>query len=90
MGRSDHWVGVSKTRANYHAATVKLVFPFLLFTVAAAAEAIRTQDERGAWTEPGFVRNQAAKKVVPVAGIIRSETFIKHVEALSRYLSATR
>jgi hypothetical protein len=47
---------------------------------------LATQDARGRWVEEGRLRSsqqQAAK-------VIRSATFVRNVEALSRYLAATR
>ena len=46
---------------------------------------IKSMNSRGAWLEPGWVRNAQGKKVVPANGIILSETFIKNVGVLSRF-----
>jgi len=48
---------------------------------------IDTMDRRGAWTEPGSVRDRQGRKVEPPDGIIRSQTFIEHVKALSRFIA---
>ncbi len=47
---------------------------------------IDSMDPRGAWLEPGWVRNSDGKKVTPAAGIINSQTFIDNVSTLCRYL----
>ena len=46
---------------------------------------IDSLDERGAWTEVGWVRNAEAKKVVPDDGIIESKTFVKNFGLLTDY-----
>jgi hypothetical protein len=46
------------------------------------------QDARGAWTEPGTVRDLQGRKVVPQGDVIESATFIKHVGTLCRFLNA--
>ncbi|MGF1579398.1 MAG: pectate lyase [Gemmataceae bacterium] len=51
---------------------------------------IESLDSRGAWTEPGWVRNENAGKVTPQDGVILSETFIHNVELLSRYIQRTQ
>ena len=48
---------------------------------------IETMDRRGAWTEPGFVRDQEGRKVEPADGIIRCETFIGNVKTLSQFIA---
>jgi len=47
-------------------------------------------DDRGAWTEEGWVRNAEAKKVTPEGGIIESGTFIKNFGLLTEYARRTR
>jgi len=54
-----------------------------------ARRAIATLDDRGAWTEPGWVRDRQGRKVRPPDGIIRSQTFIDNVETLSRFIVET-
>ena len=49
---------------------------------------VATMDKRGAWLEPGFVRNLQGRKVVPKAGIISSQTFIDNVHTLCLYLQS--
>lgn len=53
---------------------------------ADARRAIDALDERGAWVEKAALR---AHKVTPESGVIRSETFVRNVRLLSRYLEAT-
>ncbi|MHC4398402.1 MAG: polysaccharide lyase [Planctomycetota bacterium] len=65
--------------------------PRLTDELAARARAILDcQDDRGAWTEPGWVRNQEGRKVVPPSGIIESATFVENMKTLSRYVRASR
>ncbi|WP_425613792.1 polysaccharide lyase [Anatilimnocola sp. NA78] len=52
--------------------------------------AMKSIDGRGAWTEKGTIRDATGKKVDPPGGIIRSETFIKNLDVLSRYVHAHR
>lgn len=47
---------------------------------------IAAQDARGAWTEPGAVRDAAGRKVTPPEGVVQSQTFIENMTALCRYL----
>jgi PelA/Pel-15E family pectate lyase len=56
----------------------------------AVQKILAAMDERGAWTEPGTVRNLAGRKQTPKDGILVSATFIDHVATLCRYLRATR
>ncbi len=49
---------------------------------------VAAQRQDGAWLEPGFVRNEAGKKVIPPEGIVQSDTFIKNVSRLCDYLNA--
>ncbi|QDU28173.1 Pectic acid lyase [Anatilimnocola aggregata] len=51
---------------------------------------IASLDSRGAWTEKGTIRDAEGKKVDPPGGIVRSETFIKNLDLLSRYVAAQR
>jgi hypothetical protein len=53
---------------------------------ARARDAIATMDERGAWTEPGTVRDADGRKVAMPDGVISSETFIRRVQALAAYV----
>ncbi len=53
-------------------------------------KAMTAQNARGAWAEPGFVRDAVGRKVTPAEGVANSETFLTHVETLCRYLNATR
>lgn len=52
----------------------------------AARHVVRSIDERGAWTEPGWVRDSEGRKVEPPEGIIRCETFITNLNTLSQFL----
>ncbi len=56
---------------------------------AEARRVIAALDDRGAWTEPGTVRDASGKKTEPDGGIIRSQTFAENVEILCRYLRAS-
>lgn len=49
---------------------------------------IRSLDDRGAWTDKGTIRDAEGKKVDPPGGLIRSETFIKNLDLLSRFVQA--
>ncbi|MCP5550063.1 MAG: hypothetical protein H7A53_04135 [Akkermansiaceae bacterium] len=51
-----------------------------------AAEVIAALDDRGAWTEPGTVRNAEGKKTEPPGGIVKSETFVANVRTLCAFL----
>lgn len=65
--------------------------PELTSELAAEVRAIvDSLDERGAWTEPGWVRNIQGRKVVPPEGIIQSATFINNMKTLCRFLQAVR
>jgi hypothetical protein len=57
---------------------------------AAVRAIITAQDPRGAWLEPGAVRDLEGKKVDSSAGIIQSATFVANVHALAECLAATR
>jgi hypothetical protein len=50
-------------------------------------EIIRAMDERGAWAEKATIRDGTGKKVEPPGGILRSETFIKNLDILSRFVA---
>lgn len=50
---------------------------------------INSMDSRGAWLEPGWVRDREGKKVVPPDGIVLSRTFIDNVETLCRFIRLT-
>jgi len=73
-----------------HGPDGKAAEPPLAELAAGAREAIAAMDERGAWTEPGMVRDVEGHKVVPPDGVIASETFIQRVTALSRYVGRAR
>ncbi len=47
---------------------------------------IASLDARGAWTQPGTVRDAQGRKQQPQGGIIRSATFIENVRALCRFM----
>jgi hypothetical protein len=47
-------------------------------------------DERGAWTDPGWVRNAEGRKVEPPSGIIESATFVENMQALARFVRANK
>jgi hypothetical protein len=49
---------------------------------------IDAMDRRGAWTEPGWVRNASGRKVTPRDGVIQSATFIANVRTLCQYITA--
>ena len=49
---------------------------------------IDAMDRRGAWTEPGWVRDANGRKVTPRDGIILSATFIANVRTLCRYIAS--
>ena len=51
---------------------------------------IKGMDERGAWLEPGFVRDPNGKKASYNEGIINSQTFNKNIRVLCDYLQATK
>jgi len=53
-----------------------------------AKRIVAALDNRGAWTEPGIMRNAEGRKVEPAGGIIRSQTFINNVRTLCEYLDA--
>ncbi|OQW95063.1 MAG: hypothetical protein BWK77_08230 [Verrucomicrobia bacterium A1] len=55
---------------------------------AQAAAAIAAQDTRGRWVEDGGLKYHGPKD--PSARVILSETFIRNVRALSRFLAATK
>jgi len=50
------------------------------------SEVLSAQDDRGAWTEDGFVRDSQGKKQSPAGGIIESLTFIRNVGVLCEAL----
>ena len=47
-------------------------------------------DERGAWTEPGWVRDEEGRKVTPPSGVIESATFVENMKALTRFVAASQ
>jgi len=47
-------------------------------------------DDRGAWTEPGWVRDEEGRKVTPPSGVIESATFVENVKTLARFVGASR
>jgi hypothetical protein len=50
----------------------------------AAKSAIAAQDDRGRWVEDGRLRYHGGDD--PTTRVIRCETFIRHVQTLSRYV----
>jgi hypothetical protein len=68
-------------------ATVTLPEPTTDELWAEARPIIASLDVRGAWTEPGVVRDPEGRKVTPPAGIIRSETFARNIEILCQFLA---
>lgn len=52
-----------------------------------ARKVIDSQDDRGAWVQPGRLKHH---KVEPPGGVIDSATFAANVASLCRYLNATR
>ncbi len=54
----------------------------------AAAEAVAALDAQGRWVEGGGLKYHEPKD--PSARVIRCDTFIRHVRALSRFLAATK
>ncbi len=55
---------------------------------ATVLKIIKAQNAEGAWTEPGTVRSPDGKKVTPKEGVVKSETLVKNVETLCRWLKA--
>jgi len=55
-----------------------------------ARHVIESMDRRGAWTEPGWVRDPEGRKVEPLEGIIRCETFIANLRTLCQFLGNAR
>lgn len=47
---------------------------------------IAAQDTRGAWAEPGTIRDAQGRKQSPKDGIIRSATFISNIQTLCHFL----
>ncbi len=58
--------------------------------IARVKKIIAAQDQRGAWTEPGSVRDLQDRKVTPADGIIASATFIENVRALAAFITASK
>jgi hypothetical protein len=56
-------------------------------SAATVQKVIAALDDRGAWLEPGSIRDAEGKKQEPKGGIIRSDTFIKNLDQLSRYVA---
>lgn len=54
------------------------------------ARIVSSIDQRGAWTEAGWVRDEAGKKITPADGIIRSSTFANNVDKLSQFIEKTK
>ncbi len=54
----------------------------------AAAAAIAAQDAQGRWVEGGGLKYHEPRD--PSARVIRCDTFVRHVRALSRFLAATK
>ncbi len=57
---------------------------------AQAEKILAAQDPRGAWTEPGTIRDASGKKTDPKGGIIASLTFEENVRVLVEYLKEKR
>ncbi len=55
---------------------------------ARVREIVDGLDERGAWTEPGWVRSAAGRKVQPPGGVIESATLVENMKTLCRFLAA--
>jgi hypothetical protein len=53
-----------------------------------ARTAIDSLDQRGAWVEPGKLQSYGDDD--PTKRIIDTRTFVKHVEALSKFIAASR
>jgi len=51
---------------------------------------IASLDQRGAWTEPGSVRDLEARKVTPADGIISSATFNENMRVLATFITASK
>jgi hypothetical protein len=51
---------------------------------------IASQDARGAWTEPGTVRDLEGRKVQSDDGVISSATFIANMRALASFITTSR
>ncbi len=51
-------------------------------------EVLDSQDDRGAWTEEGTVRDPKGKKITPADGVIHSLTFARNVGVLCEALQA--
>ncbi len=50
------------------------------------AAILAAQDERGAWAEPGIMRDAEGRKTEPEGGILESATFIENVKTLATWL----
>ena len=55
---------------------------------ASVAKILAAQDTRGAWPEPGTVRDAQGRKIAPPEGVVHSQTFIDNINLLARYLQA--
>jgi hypothetical protein len=55
-------------------------------SAASVKKVLAAQDGRGAWVEPGFVRDAGGAKVTPKEGVANSKTFVDNVAVLCRYL----
>ncbi len=66
------------------------VSPSAANSAADVKRIIAALDARGAWIEPGVIRNADGRKQEPPGGIIRSETFARNVRTLCRYLAARK
>jgi PelA/Pel-15E family pectate lyase len=51
---------------------------------------IASLDARGAWTEPGSVRDPEGRKVTPASGVISSATFSANMRVLAQFLMSSR
>ena len=55
---------------------------------ATARKTLASQDARGAWIEPGIVRDTTGRKTTPTEGVVKSQTFLDNVKILTTYLRA--
>jgi hypothetical protein len=51
---------------------------------------VASLDQRGAWTEPGSVRDSQDRKVTPADGIISSAAFSENMGVLAAYIKASQ
>lgn len=53
-----------------------------------AERVIAAMDNRGAWIEPGEIRDDEGRKARPESGVIESRTFVENVRVLCRFIEA--